>query len=225
MGLNGVVALKLQVLRPARAGAVLIAALAALAGCSHPAPVAVIVPPAPVGHVYPTLVAVPPAPKWVARHITPAQQQQLQQAFNVIGLKSALMVAALSCDQQSQYDAFMTSFQPHILAEQHVMDAYFKRIGGYYGQAKEDNFVTLLANNQSVSGIGQGSVFCLNNTAEFQQVLALKSPSDLDNFVTDQPPAGGNPTDPQTATAAAVTTPAVATVPVKKLHLADDSAQ
>jgi hypothetical protein len=196
--------------------------LLAIAGCARPAPVVEAAPPAPVGHIYQTLVAVPPAPRWVARHMTPDQQEELQQAFNVIGLKSALMVAALSCNQQDRYDAFMNDFQPHILAEQHVMDAYFRRIGGHYGQAKEDNFVTLLANNQSVNGIAQGSVFCLNNTAEFQTVLTLRSDSDLDNFVTDQPPAGA---------AATAITPAVTIVPVssgaapKNVHVADDAQQ
>jgi hypothetical protein len=194
--------------------------LLAIAGCAQPAPVVAAPPPAPVGHIYQTLVAVPPAPRWVARHITPDQQEQLQQAFNVIGLKSALMVGALSCNQQDQYDAFMNDFQPHILAEQHMMDAYFRRIGGHYGQAKEDNFVTLLANNQSVNGIAQGAVFCLNNTAEFQTVLALKSPEDLDNFVTDQAPTGLN----SSAGAPAMAIVPVSTPPaVKKLHVADDS--
>ncbi len=189
-----------------------------ITGCSHPAPV-VEVAPAPVGHIYQTLVAVPPAPRWVAKHITPDQQEQLQQAFNVIGLKSALMVAALSCNQQDRYDAFMNDFQPHILAEQHVMDAYFRKIGGHYGQAKEDNFVTLLANNQSVNGIAQGSVFCLNNTAEFQTVLTLKSDTDLDNFVTAQAPSGVTQPDAAASTpvVAVVTTPAV-----KREHVADD---
>jgi hypothetical protein len=161
--------------------------MAALAGCAQPAPVAYAPPPPPpVGHPYQVMVAVPPPVRHI--RITSEQQQELQQAFNVIALKSALMVAALTCNQQDQYDQFMTTFQPHVLAEQHVMDAYFKRGSGYYGQAKEDDFVTLLANNQSVGGIGQGAVFCINNSAEFKAVLALKTPSDLDNFVTDLPP-------------------------------------
>jgi hypothetical protein len=189
----------------------------AVTGCSQPAPV-VEVAPAPVGHIYQTLVAVPPAPRWVAKHMTADQQEQVQQAFNVIGLKSALMVAALSCNQQDRYDAFMNNFQPHILAEQHMMDAYFRKIGGHYGQAKEDNFVTLLANNQSVDGIAQGSIFCLNNTAEFQTVLTLKSDSDLDHFVTDQPPSGIVQAD------AAPETPVVAVVKphaAKRQHVAE----
>ena len=166
---------------------VAIIAASALAGCSQPAPVVYVPPPPPpVGHPYQVMVDVPPPVRHI--RITPEQQQDIQQAFNVIALKSALMVAALTCNQQTQYDQFMTTFQPHVLAEQHVMDAYFRRASGYYGQAKEDDFVTLLANNQSVGGIGQGAVFCLNNTAEFKAVLALKTPSDLDNFVTDLSP-------------------------------------
>jgi hypothetical protein len=161
--------------------------LAGLAGCSHPAPVAFVPPPPPpVGHTFQVMVEVPPPIRHI--RITSMQQQELQQAFNVIALKSALMVGALTCNQQQQYDQFMTTFQPHILAEQHVMDAYFRRSSGYYGQAKEDDYVTLLANNQSVGGEQQGAVFCLNNSAEFKAVLALNTPADLDNFVTDLSP-------------------------------------
>ncbi len=156
-----------------------------LAGCAKPPVVAMAPPPpAPVGHAYHVLAQVPPT----IRRMTPTQKAEIQQAFNVIALKSSLMVAALSCNQQSQYDAFMTSFQPHVLEEQHVMDAYFKRLGGRSGQSREDEFVTLLANNQSVGGIAQGKVFCLNNQAEFHEVLALRTPTDLDSYVTDQAP-------------------------------------
>lgn len=161
-----------------------------LAGCAHPpAPQAVVVAPAPVGHVYPVAVVVPP-PVSPKIKFTGTETEQVQQAFNVVGLKSALMVAALSCNQQDKYDAFMTTFQPHILAAQHAMDAYFHKASGpYSGQKMEDNFVTLLANNQSDAGISEGSIFCLNNAAEFDAVLALKTPADLDHFVTDQAPA------------------------------------
>ncbi len=161
-------------------------ALLAMAGCSHPVAVSE-APPAPVGHVYATAIQVPP-PTYQRVKFTPAQREQLQQAFNIIALKSALMVGALSCGEQDKYDSFMTSFQPHILAEQHVMDRYFHQIDGRYGQGREDTFVTLLANNQSVSGIANGPNFCLNNAAEFQAVLALKTPQELDAFATDKAP-------------------------------------
>ena len=160
-----------------------------LAGCANaPSKQADLPPPAPVGHIYPVAVTVPP-PVSPRIKFSSADTEHVQQAFNLISLKSALMVAALSCNQQEEYDAFMTTFQPHILAAQHTMDAYFRKASGpYSGQKMEDTFVTLLANNQADAGIAQGSLFCLNNNAEFGAVLALKNPNDLDHFVTNQAP-------------------------------------
>jgi len=159
-----------------------------LAGCAPLAQQTVQAPSAPVGHAYPVAVDVPP-PVSPRIKFSASEAEQYQQAFNIIGLKSALMVAALACNEQDQYDTFMTTFHPHILAAQHAMDAYFHKASGHYsGQSMEDNFVTLLANNQSDQGIAAGSTFCLNNAAEFSAVLALKTPEDLDHFVTDQAP-------------------------------------
>jgi len=110
-----------------------------------------------------------------------------QQAFNIIGLKSSLMVGALSCSQRDQYDAFMTQFQPHILAEQHIMDSYFRRTGGHYGQAREDDYVTLLANSQSENGIAEGAVYCQQDATMFKQILALQTVQALDAFATSNP--------------------------------------
>lgn len=142
----------------------------------------------PTGHIYPVAVDVPP-PVSPSIHFSAADKVKIQQAFNVVGLKSALMVAALSCSDQTQYDAFMHSFQPHVLEAQHTLDAYFyKASGPYSGQKMEDSFITNLANNQSVAGIAQGQKFCLNSQAEFKAVLALKNNSQLDSFVTNQPP-------------------------------------
>ncbi|MCB5944564.1 hypothetical protein [Acidocella sp. KAb 2-4] len=159
-------------------------------GCANHAPkTAYAPPPAPSGHLYPVAVDVPP-PVSPKIRFTASQSEQVQQAFNVIGLKSALMVAALTCGEQDQYDAFMHSFQPHVLAAQHTMDSYFHKASGRYsGQKMEDEFVTQLANNQTMAGMAQGSAFCLNNQAEFKAVLALRSSDDLDHFVTNQPPA------------------------------------
>lgn len=167
------------------------AAALLLVGCArHHAPKTVAAQAqAPAGHIYPVAVDVPPP---VSSRIKFSQRDQtnVQQAFNVVGLKSALMVAALSCNEQPQYDAFMHSFQPHVYAAQQTMDAYFhKASGSYSGQKMEDDFITNLANNQSVAGIAQGQQFCTNSLAEFNAVLALKTNQQLDSFVTSQPPA------------------------------------
>jgi hypothetical protein len=182
-------------------------ALLALTSCNRHPPVEAAAPPPPIGHTYRTEVVVP-APVSPRIHFTASEDTQVQQAFNVISLKSALMVAALSCGDQAQYDAFMTKFQPHVLAEQRVMDAYFyKASGPYSGRKMEDDFTTLQANNQSISGIAQGRTFCLNSQAEYEAVAALKTPQELDHFVTDQPPGALASTAP-TDKAATATAPA-----------------
>jgi hypothetical protein len=193
-------------------------ALLTLTSCNRHPPVEAVAPPQPVGHVYATQVAVPP-PVSARIHFTDSQEEQAQQAFNVISLKSALMVAALSCEDQAKYDAFMSAFQPYILTEQHVMDAYFyKASGPYSGRQMEDNFITLLANNQSISGIGQGRTFCLNSQAEYTAVSAMKTPDQLDRFVTDEPP-GAMPGTTATVMVASATAPVqVHHVEVRREH-------
>ncbi|HQT68456.1 MAG: hypothetical protein B7Z78_09640 [Rhodospirillales bacterium 20-60-12] len=110
-----------------------------------------------------------------------------QKAIEVIGLKSSLMVGALACGQRPQYDQFMTRFQPHILAEQHVMDSYFRKLHGRLGQTNEDAYVTNLANSQSEVGITQGVVFCQNTAAVFNRVAALTTQDQLDQFAEAEP--------------------------------------
>jgi hypothetical protein len=69
-------------------GLLAVIGLAGLAACSQPAPVAFVPPPPPpVGHTFQVMVQVPPPVRHI--RITAAQQQELQQAFNVIALKSA----------------------------------------------------------------------------------------------------------------------------------------
>lgn len=163
-----------------------------LAGCAHHQPAKTVAraqAAAPVGHIYAVAVDVPP-PVSPRIKFSARDKVGIQQAFNVVGLKSALMVAALSCNDQTQYDEFMHEFQPHVYAAQKTMDAYFyKASGPYSGQKMEDSFITNLANNQSVAGIAQGQQFCLNSQAEFRAVLALKTNQQLDSFVTSQPPS------------------------------------
>jgi len=190
------------------------AALILSACAAKPPQVVAAPPPPPVGHVYPVAVDLP-AP--VSSHIrfTPTQLEQAQQAFNVVALKSALMVAALTCDQQTNYDTFMGEFQPHVLEAQHAMDAYFRKASGpYSGQKMEDDYVTQLANDQAVAGHAQGGMFCLNNSVEYSTVLAMKTPDDLDSFVTDQPP-GGTEVAQATAPAAASSAPVKTSKTVK----------
>ena len=101
------------------------------------------------------------------------------QGFNIIGLKSVLMVDALSCDMGKNYDGFMVKFQPQILAAQHQMDAYFERAGGLAGQGLEDQFTTQLANSESDTAAAQGAAYCGQAAKQFTAVSGLGSTMDL----------------------------------------------
>jgi hypothetical protein len=111
------------------------------------------------------------------------------QAFNVLALKSALMVGALSCNQGEQYNRFMANFQSDIVAEQHAMDQYFVRAAGLAAQSQEDAYETALANSQSQMSLALGGGFCHANSTLFNQVLALQTVADLNSFVAADPPA------------------------------------
>ena len=104
------------------------------------------------------------------------------QAFDIIGLKSTLMVDALSCGMAKNYDSFMLRFQPQILDSQHMMDDFFIRAGGLAGSAMEDSFTTVLANDESDAAANQGSRYCGTAAKQFAEVAALGDTMDLLNF-------------------------------------------
>lgn len=110
-----------------------------------------------------------------------------QEALEIAGLKSSLMVSALTCNQRSQYDAFMTRFQPFVLHEQHVMDAYFRQQHGRAFRHYEDSYVTDLANVQSTAGTYLGTNFCPASETLFSKVLSAKTQDELVAFARQNP--------------------------------------
>jgi len=111
-----------------------------------------------------------------------------REAFNTVALKSALMVGALSCNQQGAYNKFMDRFQPEVLSGQHVMDRYFAHAYGLYSQMQEDSYETTLANSQSEASIDIGANYCADTAQLYSQILALKTPEDLARFIATNPP-------------------------------------
>lgn len=102
-----------------------------------------------------------------------------QQAFDVIALKSSLMVAALSCDEPDLYNAFIRRFQPNVMAEQNAMDGYYHRAYGLDAQMREDRYVTDLANSQASSTGQTAAVYCSGTEKLFGEVLASRNWDDL----------------------------------------------
>ena len=104
-------------------------------------------------------------------------------AFVVAGLKSKLMVTALTCRQQDRYNEFVQRYREDLMAQERALQAYFARtVGAGRAQRAHDSYITSLANTLSESGIKQGTQFCQLNVGMFTEVLALAKGSDLARY-------------------------------------------
>jgi len=93
-------------------------------------------------------------------------------AFEVRALQSQLMVAALTCSRDGDYNAFVRKFQGDLAASYRGIQGHFRRTAGSGHQRALDSFITTLANEQSQDGIRAGSHFCPLATPLFQVALA-----------------------------------------------------
>ena len=100
-------------------------------------------------------------------------------AFDVAGLKSELMVTALSCSEQDKYNAFIAHFHPDLLAEEAALNKYFSRAFGRGAQKAHDDYITQLANVQADKGLSAGVAFCQQRAAMFDEVASLDNVNDL----------------------------------------------
>jgi len=104
------------------------------------------------------------------------------EAFDVQGLKSELMVTALSCSQQDRYNAFVAKFRAHLTAEEDRLNSWFRTTYGRSAQREHDDYITQLANVQSEKSLTSGTAFCNQRTAMFDEVLVLEDAADLSAY-------------------------------------------
>jgi hypothetical protein len=108
-------------------------------------------------------------------------------AFDIAGLKSKLMVTALTCNQQDRYNEFVLRFRSDLMAQERALHAYFVRaFGGGRAQREHDDYITNLANTQSESGIKLGTFYCQQNVGIFTEVLALQKGTDLAGYAASK---------------------------------------
>jgi hypothetical protein len=103
-------------------------------------------------------------------------------AFAVIGLKSELMVTAISCHSQDKYNAFMTRYRSEFANEEKALNAYFKRAYGRSATKAHDDYITSLANVQSHDGLQAGTAFCASLEPMFDEVMSLHDASELNDY-------------------------------------------
>lgn len=103
-------------------------------------------------------------------------------------LQSELMVAALTCDYQADYNAFVTRFQPVLSKQGVALRGYFKRTYGGNGVRFLDSFITKMANAASQLSRDQGRRFC-QETHAAMQTLSTMSLDALPSFAANWPHA------------------------------------
>jgi hypothetical protein len=102
--------------------------------------------------------------------------------FDLEGLKSEMMVLAISCQRRDDYNAFVRKYQALLTHVDAELGRYFARAYGKGGQRAQDAYVTALANGQADEGMRLGSDFCPHHTAVFDEVKAVTSEADLPAF-------------------------------------------
>ncbi|WP_408886725.1 hypothetical protein [Lichenicola cladoniae] len=105
-----------------------------------------------------------------------------RQAFDVQGLKSELMVTALSCNVQDRYNAFVEKFRPDLTAQEVALNSYFRTTYGRGAQTAHDDYITQLANAQSERGLKAGVAFCQQRVSMFDEVAVLENATDLGGY-------------------------------------------
>ncbi len=103
-------------------------------------------------------------------------------AFEVTGLKTRLMVTALTCQSDAKYNEFVTRYKPELTNEDRDLNGYFSRVHGRNSAKSRDEYVTNLANDEAKTGTRQGSLFCRQNLPIFDEVMALRNGSELASY-------------------------------------------
>jgi hypothetical protein len=111
-------------------------------------------------------------------------------AIQTASVQQELMVAALTCNQIENFNAFQTGFGPELRTSDATLMRMFVRLyGGSKGQAEYHAFKTRLANDSEMRSIKANQQFCAATTQVFAAALAANRPT-LSDFVAGVPVEG-----------------------------------
>jgi len=102
-----------------------------------------------------------------------------QSVFDLEALKSELMVLAVACHNDTEYNAFVRRYQDSLAENEHLLTQYFQHAYGRRSQGEQDAYITTMANEQFNYGLKQGSDFCPRNFALFDEAMALENAREL----------------------------------------------
>lgn len=92
-------------------------------------------------------------------------------------LQTELMVAALTCKQSKQYNAFVTARKKELASNATDLRGYFQRLHGSKSESRLNAFITSLANQVSRRSMGRPlPQYCAETAALFNAVSDPKKP-------------------------------------------------
>lgn len=118
-----------------------------------------------------------------------------QAALDTRVLQSELVVAALACQQNDRYNAFVTKFSAALVYEGVNFRNFFTRNYGPYGEQMMDELVTRLANLAEMRSWALGETYCPTEASVFDYLLAL-DPSQLPAFAASRPYVNDHDVEP-----------------------------
>lgn len=111
---------------------------------------------------------------------TPADVTAIQAA----AVQQELMVAALTCNEVTNFNAFQTSFSTELRSsDRHLLSMFRRLYGARQGSAEYHAFKTRLANGSSIRSIHDNASYCHETQLVFAAALAPQKPA-LADFVS-----------------------------------------
>lgn len=104
-------------------------------------------------------------------HAETCVEPEEHRALNTRALQSQLMVAALSCRNQPQYNAFVERYRSELQREGQALQRMFQRRHGGAGESRLNALVTRLANESSQLSMGARAGFCRQASLIFAEAL------------------------------------------------------
>lgn len=84
------------------------------------------------------------------------------------------MVAALSCQQQTQYNAFVIKFRDHLVEHGRLLRGFYNRVHGGSGKRQMNAMVTRLANAASQRSMDGYAGFCQQSSLLFAEAKSIQ---------------------------------------------------
>ncbi len=99
-------------------------------------------------------------------------------AIQTAAIQQELMVAALTCNEVTRFNAFQTGFGPELRASDATLARMFRRLYGLRrGEAEYHSFKTKLANQSSIRSIHNNPSYCQEAGAMLASALVANKPA------------------------------------------------